>query len=71
METFVVRVWTDGDASAAPGGHPSDHRTPDRDELRGILRHVATGTEHRFATVGELVGLLRDTARPAAGEATQ
>ncbi len=46
MQTFLVRVWT-----------PADDR-PCRPDLRGVVRHVATGVETTFRTGAELFHVL-------------
>jgi hypothetical protein len=56
VDTFVVRIWTD-DAVAR-----GDRADGDGAELRGIVRHVQSGAEHRFATVAELLSRLRADA---------
>lgn len=47
MDTFLVQVWV-----------PADDRPPDAD-LRGLVRHVATGTEARFHGDREVLDFLR------------
>jgi hypothetical protein len=81
MDTFLVRIWSESlperepgiapdaapDAGEAPGqatGATPRRRRSDR-RLRGIARHVRTGTESRFADPGELIAFL---ASPPAGE---
>jgi hypothetical protein len=46
METFLVQVWV-----------PADDRSR-RGDLRGLVRHVATGTECRFVGDQEVLDLL-------------
>ena len=46
METFLVRVFV-----------PADERAQDED-LRGLVRHVATGTETAFVGDDEVLDLL-------------
>jgi hypothetical protein len=50
VETFVVRLWTPGTRA--------DWADP---EIRGVVRHVATGTERRFASPAELLEILTAT----------
>lgn len=47
MESFVVRLW-------AP-----QPREPVGDELRGVVRRVATGDERVFVSDAELLAFLR------------
>jgi hypothetical protein len=47
MHTFLVRVWV-----------PADESSWDAD-LRGVLRHVASGVETPFRNDAEILGLLR------------
>ncbi len=47
METFVVRLWR---------GIEGD------DELRGVVRHVSSGSEQRFSSARELEAALRGPA---------
>ncbi|HEX2046599.1 MAG TPA: hypothetical protein VHF27_02475 [Acidimicrobiales bacterium] len=47
METFLVQVWV-----------PADEMSLDAD-LRGLVRHVATGVETPFRSDQEVVRLLR------------
>lgn len=49
METFLVQVWV-----------PADDRSREGD-LRGLVRHVATGTETPFLGDEELLALLHRT----------
>lgn len=51
METFVVQIWV-------PTDEPSQG-----DVLRGIVRHVASGTETPFHD-DEVLALLRVATRP-------
>ena len=46
METFLVQVWVPADDLSSGGG------------LRGVVRHVATGTETRFRGDDEVLDLL-------------
>lgn len=46
METFLVRVFVPADESLAG------------EDLRGLVRHVATGTETAFVGDQEVLGLL-------------
>lgn len=46
METFLVRVFVPADESSAG------------EDLRGLVRHVATGTETAFVGDEEVLGLL-------------
>jgi hypothetical protein len=55
METFVIRLWTDDDAPVADVG---SNEEPAEQGLRGIVRHVRTGTETAFAGSAELIVLL-------------
>jgi len=65
MDTFLVRIWSEGLPEREPGAPPDAvfdageatgreagatprRRRSDR-RLRGIARHVRTGTESRFA----------------------
>lgn len=47
MDTFLVQVWVAGDEPSRGG------------DLRGVVRHVATGTETAFRSEGEVLDLLR------------
>lgn len=47
METFLVQVW-----------EPADEVSPDTD-LRGLVRHIATGEETPFRGAEEVLHLLR------------
>ena len=47
METFLVQIWV-----------PADQVAPDAD-LRGIVRHIATGEEMPFRGDHEVLRLLR------------
>jgi len=47
MDTFLVRIWV-----------PSDGRLF-RADLRGVVRHVATGVETTFRRDEEILDLLR------------
>ena len=49
MESFVVQLWVPGDDA---------WRAVDTSQLRGWVRHVATGTEARFTEDGALLDLL-------------
>lgn len=49
METFLVQVWV-----------PADDRSREGD-LRGLVRHVATGTETPFLGDEEVLALLHRT----------
>ena len=51
METFLVQVWV-----------PADHRSRGGD-LRGLVRHVATGTESPFVGDEEVLDLLHRTSQ--------
>jgi hypothetical protein len=55
METFVIRLWTDSEAPAEAIGSADGTAEP---VLRGIVRHVRTGTETPFADGAELLVLL-------------
>ena len=55
METFVIRLWTADDTPTEAIG--SGDETPEK-ELRGIVRHIRTGTETPFADGAELLVLL-------------
>jgi hypothetical protein len=61
MASFLVRVWEPADL----GGHG--------DGLRGVVRHVASGTEATFASEAELLAYLRagvtDPGAPGQDEA--
>ncbi|HEV8545960.1 MAG TPA: hypothetical protein VGQ64_06680 [Candidatus Limnocylindrales bacterium] len=62
METFVIRLWTDDDTSEADVD--SGEETAERG-LRGIVRHVRTGTETPFADSAELLVTLATLGRVA------
>ena len=47
METFLVQVWVPADDQSRGG------------DLRGLVRHVATGTESTFLGDQEVLDLLR------------
>ena len=47
MDTFLVQVWV-----------PAEEVSPDTD-LRGLVRHIATGVETPFRGEHEVVRLLR------------
>jgi hypothetical protein len=47
METFLVQVWVAADDRSRGG------------DLRGVVRHVATGTETTFRGDEEVLDLLR------------
>lgn len=57
MHTYIVRVWDEGSSEATP-------------QLRGVLEHVPSRTEHTFHSAEQLVDLLThprpDTAAPTA-----
>ena len=53
MDTFVIRMWRGGDAHATARGAPD----PDSG-IRGVLRHVGSGSESAFAGPDELLRLL-------------
>ena len=53
MDTFLVQVWV-----------PADDRSRG-DVLRGLVRHVATGTETPFSGDEEILRLLHRTAGPS------
>ncbi len=55
METFLVRIWTEPDRAGVP--------EPAR-PLRGLVQHVRSGAEARFADPAELVGVLERLSRP-------
>ena len=46
METFLVQVWVPADGRSQGG------------DLRGMVRHVATGTETTFLGAEEVLDLL-------------
>ncbi|MGH9265881.1 MAG: hypothetical protein ACRD1D_14425 [Acidimicrobiales bacterium] len=53
MDTFLVQVWG-----------PADDRPPPPDgDLRGLVRHVATGTETPFRGDREVLDFLRRASR--------
>ena len=56
MDTFLVQVWV-----------PADDRPPDA-ELRGRVRHVATGTETPFHGDQEVLDFLRRAGRGRDGK---
>lgn len=60
METFVIRLWTDDDTPEAEDD--SGENTAERG-LRGIVRHVRTGTETPFADGAELIVMLATFGR--------
>lgn len=49
METFLVQVWVPADEPSRGG------------DLRGLVRHVATGTETPFRSDEEVLDLLHRT----------
>ena len=49
METFLVQVWVPADDQSRGG------------DLRGLVRHVATGSESPFVGDEEVLGLLHRT----------
>ena len=49
METFLVQVWTPADDESRGG------------DLRGLVRHVATGAETPFLGDREVLDLLHRT----------
>ena len=51
METFLVQVWVAADDRSRGG------------DLRGVVRHVATGTETPFRGDEEVLGLLHRTTQ--------
>jgi hypothetical protein len=53
METFLVQVWV-----------PADHGSRGGD-LRGMVRHVATGRESTFLGDQEVLDLLHRRSAPA------
>ena len=55
METFLVQVWVPADDLSRGG------------DLRGMVRHVATGTETAFLGDEQILDVLRQSARPIAG----
>ena len=55
METFLVQVWVPADDLSRGG------------DLRGLVRHVATGTETAFLGDEQILDVLRRSARPIAG----
>ncbi len=57
METFIVRLWTPG-----TGGDRIDP------EIRGLVRHVASGTERPFASPAELLEFLATAIGPNGGD---
>lgn len=64
MDTFLVRIWTD-DEGLDEGPDAGQPREPGPPRLRGIVRHVRTGDERRFADAGELVAVLGAASRPS------
>jgi hypothetical protein len=56
METFLVQVWV-----------PADDRSSGGD-LRGLVRHVATGTETAFLGDEEVLDLLHRNPRTKENE---
>jgi len=57
VDSFLVQVWV-----------PVDDTLPETD-LRGVVRHVATGVETRFRGDTEVLRLLQGArAQPTAGE---
>jgi hypothetical protein len=56
METFLVQVWV-----------PADDRSRGGD-LRGLVRHVATGTETAFLGDEEVLDLLHRNPRTKENE---
>ncbi len=50
VDSFLVQVWV-----AADGRSPQS-------QLRGVVRHVATGTETPFRNDEEVLGVLRQAA---------
>ena len=60
METYVIQIWVPdpGQAAGAPDG------------IRGVARHVATGTSVTFVGSDELLDFIRSgTATATDGEA--
>jgi hypothetical protein len=53
MDTFLVQVWVPADDGSRGG------------ELRGLVRHVATGAESTFLGDRELLDLLDRKSGPA------
>jgi hypothetical protein len=53
METFLVQVWVPADDRSVGG------------ELRGLVRHVVTGTESTFLGDQEVLDFLRRRSGPA------
>ena len=51
METFLVQVWVAADDRSRGG------------DLRGVVRHVAPGTETPFRGDEEVLGLLHRTTQ--------
>ncbi len=50
MDSFLVQVWVPADGGPAPA------------QLRGVVRHVASGTETTFRNDDEVLGVLRQAA---------
>jgi hypothetical protein len=53
MDTFLVQVWVPADDGSRGGA------------LRGLVRHVATGTESTFLGDEEVLDLLHRRSGPA------
>ena len=56
METFLVQVWVPADELSRGGA------------LRGVVRHVATGTETPFHSEAQVVELLQRAVGSAVQE---
>jgi hypothetical protein len=54
VDSFLVQVWVPADDGSCGN------------RLRGVVRHVATGTEKAFRNDDELLCLLRGATNPAA-----
>jgi hypothetical protein len=52
VETFVINVWTRAPFTGEEPGVPAS-------ELRGLVRHIASGDSEPFRSADELVRLLR------------
>lgn len=57
METYVVRI-RETDPAAVPGAEP---------DVRGVIRHVRSGREMRFASSAELLGILVGSGAASSG----
>lgn len=52
MDTFLVQVWV-----------PADRASALENDLRGVVRHVASGVETPFSGNDQILALLRQASR--------